>query len=181
MTFPHVPPCTYRNGSAPLLRFYFSLHLGFLRFLDAVSDGGPPLTFFSISEHPDMAKLHTFKLNTGALIPSVGMGCWRGQPGLGPDKELMRSLKLAIQAGYRHLDTASMYQVCVFFATLPPYSPALLGFRTDNRVLAPRMKPTLDTSSRRAALLGPTSSSPPSSGFRCTTMSKKPLTSPSTS
>ncbi|MCO5579172.1 hypothetical protein L7F22_033025 [Adiantum nelumboides] len=57
-----------------------------------------------------MAKLHTFKLNTGALIPSVGMGCWRGQPGLGPDKELMRSLKLAIQAGYRHLDTASMYQ-----------------------------------------------------------------------
>lgn len=77
-----------------------------------------------------MAKLHTFKLNTGTLIPSVGMGCWRGQPGLGPDKELMRSLKLAIQAGYRHLDTASMYQVCAFFAISRPYSPAL--FQNDD-------------------------------------------------
>lgn len=58
------------------------------------------------------AKIPSFTLNTGASIPAIGMGCWRGQPGLGQDDELAESLTYAIQkAGYRHLDTAAMYQV----------------------------------------------------------------------
>lgn len=57
------------------------------------------------------ARLPSFTLNTGAKIPAIGMGCFRGTPGTGPDHELIGSLKYAIKhAGYRHLDTATMYQ-----------------------------------------------------------------------
>lgn len=58
-----------------------------------------------------MVNVPSFKLNTGTQIPAVGMGCWRGQPGRGIDEELERSLLHAIKVGYRHLDTAAMYQV----------------------------------------------------------------------
>ncbi|SNX83117.1 probable GCY1 - galactose-induced protein of aldo/keto reductase family [Melanopsichium pennsylvanicum] len=57
-----------------------------------------------------MAEIPQFKLNTGAHIPSVGMGCWQGQPGAGADNELVDALKKAISVGYRHLDTATGYQ-----------------------------------------------------------------------
>lgn len=43
-------------------------------------------------------------------MPSVGMGCWQGQPGAGKDNELVGALLTAInKAGYRHLDTATGY------------------------------------------------------------------------
>ncbi|KAJ1028579.1 hypothetical protein NDA16_001745 [Ustilago loliicola] len=56
------------------------------------------------------ANIPSFTLNTGAKIPSVGMGCWQGQPGAGKDNELVEALLTAInKAGYRHLDTATGY------------------------------------------------------------------------
>ena len=57
-----------------------------------------------------MASIPHFKLNSGYSIPSVGMGCWQGQPGAGVDNELVDALGVAFKTGYRHLDTANMYQ-----------------------------------------------------------------------
>lgn len=54
-----------------------------------------------------------FTLNNGQKIPSVGLGCWLGQPG-GVDtngRDVRQALKDAInEAGYRHVDTAALYQ-----------------------------------------------------------------------
>ncbi|EPQ31836.1 uncharacterized protein PFL1_00035 [Pseudozyma flocculosa PF-1] len=57
-----------------------------------------------------MPSIPTFKLNTGHSIPAIGMGCWMGQPGAGLDQEILSSLAEALRAGYRHIDTANMYQ-----------------------------------------------------------------------
>ncbi|KAK2801128.1 hypothetical protein FQN50_007857 [Emmonsiellopsis sp. PD_5] len=44
-----------------------------------------------------------FKLNTGAYIPAIGFGTWQ-------DKEAQENAVLeALKAGYRHIDTASIY------------------------------------------------------------------------
>lgn len=58
-----------------------------------------------------MADIPYFKLNTGAKIPSVGLGCWQGKAGdNSSDPEVVDALKLAIdKVGYRHLDTATAY------------------------------------------------------------------------
>lgn len=43
-----------------------------------------------------------FKLNTGAEIPAIGFGTWQ-------DEEAQEKAVLtALQAGYRHIDTAAM-------------------------------------------------------------------------
>ncbi|KAJ3703341.1 hypothetical protein LUZ61_007046 [Rhynchospora tenuis] len=53
-----------------------------------------------------------FVLNTGAKIPSVGLGTW--QPGLGTWQAASGvvgdAVLTAVKAGYRHIDCASMYQ-----------------------------------------------------------------------
>ncbi|PWN52925.1 hypothetical protein IE53DRAFT_384595 [Violaceomyces palustris] len=56
------------------------------------------------------ADIPSFKLNNGKLIPAVGMGCWQGQPGLGVDNALIAGLSESFKCGYRHLDTATVYQ-----------------------------------------------------------------------
>ena len=76
----------------------------------------------------------TFKLNTGASIPAIGLGklevmtdnftsltvsgTWQAKPG-----EVGNAVQHALKAGYRHLDCALIYQngqsqrTCVRFAS----------------------------------------------------------------
>ncbi|KAI9017966.1 NADP-dependent oxidoreductase domain-containing protein [Phycomyces nitens] len=53
-----------------------------------------------------MSSQKTFKLNTGAEIPAIGLGTWLSGK---TDDSAYTSVKEAIKVGYRHIDTAYMY------------------------------------------------------------------------
>ncbi|VUC28220.1 unnamed protein product [Clonostachys rosea] len=52
-----------------------------------------------------MAPASHLKLNTGATIPSVGLGTWRSEPG-----EVQGAVAFALKQGYRHIDAALIYE-----------------------------------------------------------------------
>ncbi|KIM99146.1 hypothetical protein OIDMADRAFT_56311 [Oidiodendron maius Zn] len=52
-----------------------------------------------------MSLPESFKLNTGASIPAIGLGTWQAKPG-----EVGRAVLHALKVGYRHLDCALIYQ-----------------------------------------------------------------------
>jgi 2,5-diketo-D-gluconate reductase A len=47
----------------------------------------------------------TFTLNTSATMPQLGFGVWQV-----PDEEAVSAVRTALEAGYRSIDTAAMYQ-----------------------------------------------------------------------
>jgi diketogulonate reductase-like aldo/keto reductase len=48
--------------------------------------------------------MKTFKLSNGVKIPSVGLGTWKSSK-----EDAYNAVKWAIEAGYRHIDTAMIY------------------------------------------------------------------------
>ncbi|MFD2655675.1 aldo/keto reductase [Gracilibacillus thailandensis] len=52
-----------------------------------------------------MSLTTTLKLNNGTEIPAVGLGVYKAEPG----NEVYHAVKSALELGYRHIDTASLY------------------------------------------------------------------------
>lgn len=54
-----------------------------------------------------MTLTDTYTLNNGIKIPKVGFGTWQSASG----EEAYNAVKAALEAGYRHIDTAAVYKM----------------------------------------------------------------------
>ncbi|SCU79151.1 LANO_0A05248g1_1 [Lachancea nothofagi CBS 11611] len=52
-----------------------------------------------------MSSFPLFTLNTGATLPSVGLGTWQSS-----DEDAYKAVLAALDCGYRHIDTAAIYR-----------------------------------------------------------------------
>lgn len=52
-----------------------------------------------------MALNRTFTLHDGNVIPAVGFGTWQAKP-----HEVEHAVEIALRAGYKHIDCASIYR-----------------------------------------------------------------------
>ncbi|KFY26674.1 hypothetical protein V493_03945 [Pseudogymnoascus sp. VKM F-4281 (FW-2241)] len=59
----------------------------------------------NLSNYFAMSVPDQFELNTGASIPSIGLGTWQAKPG-----EVGKAVVHALESGYKHLDCALVYQ-----------------------------------------------------------------------
>ena len=50
--------------------------------------------------------MESYKLNDGRQIPVLGFGTWKAKDG----EEAYQAVKTALEVGYRHIDTAAIYQ-----------------------------------------------------------------------
>lgn len=53
-----------------------------------------------------MSQIPHIPLNDGNVIPQIGLGVWQAENG----QETEQAVKVALEAGYRHIDTAAVYQ-----------------------------------------------------------------------
>jgi diketogulonate reductase-like aldo/keto reductase len=58
-----------------------------------------------VSEQEPAGAARTVRLRTGVEMPVLGLGVWQVAP-----RETARVVELALAAGYRHIDTATMYR-----------------------------------------------------------------------
>ncbi len=54
----------------------------------------------------DPKSVPRYTLNNGKTVPVVGLGTWQSAP----DGSVYRAVRAALEAGYRHLDCAFIYQ-----------------------------------------------------------------------
>ena len=50
--------------------------------------------------------MNNYRLNNGVEIPVLGFGTWKAADG----EEAYQAVLAALKAGYRHIDTAAIYQ-----------------------------------------------------------------------
>jgi len=62
---------------------------------------------FSFANSPKLRSIHskTFRLNTGAEIPAIGLGTWKTGR-----SSVRGAVATALRTGYRHIDTALAYE-----------------------------------------------------------------------
>nr|KYP76687.1 Aldose reductase [Cajanus cajan] len=74
-------------------------------------------------------QIELIELNTGAKIPSLGLGTWQSDPGL-----VAQAVAAAIKVGYRHIDCAQVYGNEKEIHWPAPMKKGSVGFKPENLV-----------------------------------------------